>query len=93
MRFPSELIQTDDVDEYQGLTIMTEIDCARRRAHVRNISRYQRLLESNLSELERSFVERRLSEERSQLRSLLNCAFGAATINLHSARDVLSHGK
>lgn len=37
---------------------------ARLRAHQRNIDRYQRLLETKLSELESKYLERRLSEER-----------------------------
>ena len=35
------------------------------RAHDSNISRYRRLLKTKLSDLERRFLERRLSEERS----------------------------
>nr|WP_051335039.1 hypothetical protein [Bradyrhizobium sp. Ai1a-2] len=34
------------------------------RAHRNNIRRYRRLLQTNLSEFERQFIERRLSEER-----------------------------
>jgi hypothetical protein len=37
---------------------------ARLRAHQRNIDRYQRLLQTKLSELESQYLERRLSEER-----------------------------
>ena len=36
----------------------------RLRAHRRNIDRYQKLLQSNLSAVELHFVEKRLSEER-----------------------------
>ena len=39
-------------------------------AHDSNISRYRRLLKTNLSDLERRFLERRLSEERSAVESL-----------------------
>jgi hypothetical protein len=49
---------------------MTEKDCARLQAHNSNIGRYRRLLETNLSEIERTFIQRRLSEEVSELRSL-----------------------
>ena len=49
---------------------MTDEDLARLRAHDNNISRYRRLLKTNLSDLERRFLERRLSEERSALQSL-----------------------
>lgn len=37
---------------------------ARLHTYQRNIDRYERLLESNLSAIELRFVERRLSEER-----------------------------
>jgi hypothetical protein len=50
--------------------MMTEIDCVRLQAHTSNIGRYKRLLETELSELERNLIERRLSEERSRLSSL-----------------------
>ena len=49
---------------------MTEKDCARLQSHDSNIGRYRRLLETNLSEIERTFLQRRISEEQSQLRSL-----------------------
>ena len=49
---------------------MTDEKVARLRAHNNNISRYRRLLATNLSELERGFVERRLNEERSTVQSL-----------------------
>jgi hypothetical protein len=50
--------------------MMSEIDCVRLQAHTSNIGRYKRLLETELSELERNFIERRLSEECSRLSSL-----------------------
>jgi hypothetical protein len=37
---------------------------ARLRAHRQNIDRYQRLLKTQLTDLESKFLERRLSEER-----------------------------
>ena len=43
---------------------------ARSRAHSSNIQRYRNLLQTNLTELERQFVERRLIEEQSNLESL-----------------------
>jgi hypothetical protein len=43
---------------------------ARLRAHRSNIQRYRNLLQTSLSELERQFVERRLTEEQSNLESL-----------------------
>ena len=43
---------------------------ARLRAHSSNIQRYRNLLQTNLTELERQFVEKRLTEEQSNLKSL-----------------------
>ena len=42
------------------------------RAHRSNIERYRLLLQSNLTEFERQFVERRLSEEQSKLEVLVS---------------------
>ena len=53
---------------------MTDEKLARLRAHDSNISRYRGLLKTNLSELERGFIERRLSEERSAVESLAHPA-------------------
>lgn len=48
------------------------------RSTVNNIRRYRRLLETQLTETERQFVERRLSEERAALDALRNEAFPMA---------------
>ena len=53
---------------------MTDEKLARLRAHDNNISRYRRLLKTNLSELERGFIERRLGEERAAVESLAHPA-------------------
>jgi hypothetical protein len=49
---------------------MMEMGLARLRTHRNNIDRYRRLLETDLSELERKYIERRLSEEQSTLDAL-----------------------
>jgi hypothetical protein len=49
---------------------MIDEKVARLRAHGNNINRYRRLLTTNLSELERQFVERRLNEEEAAMESL-----------------------
>jgi hypothetical protein len=49
---------------------VTDEELARLRAHGNNINRYRRLLKTNLSDLERRFLERRLSEERSAVESM-----------------------
>jgi hypothetical protein len=43
---------------------------ARLRTHRNNIARYRGLLRTNLTDLERQFIERRLSEERSEFELL-----------------------
>jgi hypothetical protein len=48
---------------------------ARIRAHRNNIHRYRSLLKTALSDIERQFVERRLSEESSALEALTSRAF------------------
>ena len=53
---------------------MTDEKLTRLRAHDNNISRYRGLLETNLSELERGFIERRLNEEMSAVESLAHSA-------------------
>ena len=45
------------------------------RTHRNNISRYRRLLTTKLTEFERQFIERRLSEERSAMERLASCTF------------------
>jgi hypothetical protein len=40
------------------------------RARRNNVSRYRRLLQTELTELERRFIERRLDEEKSAMESL-----------------------
>lgn len=43
--------------------------------HRSNISRYQRLLKTELTEFERRFIERRVSEERSAIEKLAVSVF------------------
>jgi hypothetical protein len=47
-----------------GMTMMMDERLARLQAHRSNIRRYDRLLKTRLSEVERQFIEKRLSEER-----------------------------
>lgn len=49
---------------------MTDERLARLRAHESNINRYNRLLKTNLSELERGFLKQRLAEEKSAVARL-----------------------
>jgi len=49
---------------------MTDEDFALLRTHRNNIHRYRRLLETQLSALERQYLERRLSEEQTAIEML-----------------------
>lgn len=49
---------------------MIEESFARLRTHRNNIKRYRQLLETKLTDLERQFIERRLSEEQAAIESL-----------------------
>jgi len=60
--------------------MMTMIDekLARLRTHRNNISRYRRLLKTKLTDCERQFIERRVSEERSAMEQLAVATFPLA---------------
>ena len=47
--------------------MITDEQAVRVRAHSESIARYRRLLETRLSDLERHFIQRRLTEEQSAL--------------------------
>jgi len=49
---------------------MIDQQLARLRTHRNNIQRYRNLLQTNLTQLERQFVEKRLVEEQSNLDNL-----------------------
>jgi len=72
---------------------MTEKDCARLQAHISNIGRYRRLLETNLSEIERTFIRRRLSE-RTVTAEIARCIAGFSSRQsiFRLANEVLDHG-
>ena len=53
---------------------MIDESLARLRAHGQNLSRYRRLLQGDLSDLERDYVQSRISEEEASLAHLIaNC--------------------
>ena len=49
---------------------MREAEAAESRAHRDNIQRYNKLLETHLTDIERDFIEGRLTEERAILQAL-----------------------
>ena len=50
---------------------MIDESLARLRAHGQNLNRYRRLLQGNLSDLERDYVRSRISEEEASLAHLI----------------------
>jgi hypothetical protein len=54
---------------------MLDVNLERLRAHQKNIDRYRRLLATHLSDLERSYIERRLSEEQASIKGILRATF------------------
>lgn len=67
---------------------MLEERFARLRTHRNNIARYQRLLKTNLTDLERQFIERRLSEEQSEFERLSAGTFPVAFKDPPRDRDL-----
>ncbi|MHC2293983.1 hypothetical protein [Bradyrhizobium barranii] len=55
--------------------MMLDEDFTRIRAHRNNIHRYRSLLKTQLSDLERQFIERRLAEETASLEALTSETF------------------
>ena len=54
---------------------MIEQNLARLRAHRNNIRRYERLLATQLSDLERAFIAKRLEEEQTEAEALVKTKF------------------
>jgi hypothetical protein len=65
---------------------MIDENLARRLAHRQNIDRYRRLLDTNLSALERDFIERRITEEEAALHRFASNTF-ALTLRDTSASE------
>jgi hypothetical protein len=57
---------------------MIDEKLARLRTHRNNIDRYRRLLKTRLTELERHYIENRLSQEQSALEKLAASTFPLA---------------
>jgi hypothetical protein len=55
--------------------MMIDENLARLRAHRNNIHRYRRLLATQLTDLERTYIERRLSEEHAAMAALSDETF------------------
>jgi hypothetical protein len=57
------------------VTTMIDEKLARFRLHRNSIGRYRRLLKTTLTDLERDFIEQRLSEEQSAMEALAASTF------------------
>jgi hypothetical protein len=66
---------------------MIDEKVARLLAHGNNISRYRRLLRTNLSDLERQFIERRLNEEEAAMEGLASRRFPVIPTSSNSMRE------
>jgi hypothetical protein len=60
------------------VTKMFDENLARIRAHRNNIHRYRGLLRTNLSDLEREFIEKRMADEQTALDALVTETFPVA---------------
>ena len=60
---------------FKRMTMMIDDKLALLRTHRNNIGRYHRLLKTELTQFERQFIERRLSEERSAMEKLAASTF------------------
>jgi hypothetical protein len=56
-------------------TMMIDENLARLRAHRNNVHHYRRLLATQLTDLERTYIERRLSEEQAAMAALSDGRF------------------
>jgi len=63
---------------------MIDLKVASLHAHGNNISRYRRLLRTNLSDLECQFIERRLSEEKMAMKRLASTNFSITLTSSYS---------
>lgn len=67
--------------------MVTTMSFAISKAHRRNVERYRRLLNTQLTDLERSFVESRLSAELAALDALSQLEMNAEQRNAHTFRS------
>jgi uncharacterized protein YPO0396 len=58
------------IDHLDEVTMMTDFRTAKILSHQRNIQRYARLLATELTELERQYLHKRIAEEQAALERL-----------------------
>jgi hypothetical protein len=66
---------------------MIEENLARLRAYRNNIRRYERLLATQLSDLERAFIAKRLEEEQAEAEALVKTTFPFGQPTLGQSAD------
>ena len=66
---------------------MIEENLARLRARRNNIGRYKRLLKTQLSDLERAFIAKRLEEEQAEAEALVKTTFPFSLPTLGQSAD------
>jgi hypothetical protein len=71
---------------------MIDEKLAQLRARRNNIHRYDRLLKTELTEFERQYIERRLSEERSAMQELTASTFPLTFRTSTMSDTTSSHG-
>jgi hypothetical protein len=72
--------------------MMLEENLARLRAHRNNMQRYRRLLATQLSELERTYIARRLEEEQAACETLLQTTIPIVLPMAGQALDAAGQG-
>ena len=58
------------IDHLDEVTMMTDLRTVEILSHRRNIQRYRRLLATELTEIERQYLHRRIAEEQAELERL-----------------------
>jgi len=71
--------------------MMIDEELARLRTHRNNIARYRRLLKTELTNFERQFIEKRLSEEQSDFKRLAAGTFPIALTLPTAPEPATSH--
>jgi hypothetical protein len=68
---------------------MIDENFARLRAHRNNIHRYRRLLKTQLTDLERDYIERRISEEQASMEAVSQDTFpfGLGTVRSAGSQE------
>jgi 5-bromo-4-chloroindolyl phosphate hydrolysis protein len=76
------------IDHLDEVTMMTDLDTAKILSQRRNIQRYCRLLGTELTDIERQYLHRRIAEEHAQLQRLeKGAALKKRAVGQYTQRD------